>query len=101
MVTVEGRRPRDENNQPDNKMNTMTNDQKHAHLQRIATSLNESIAAHVAVCEYSCEDSTPTLHIDLWRGYDMCDLSQEVNALEIASEGFWDGGRCYSLQLAK
>jgi hypothetical protein len=78
----------------------MTNQEKHARLQRIATSINESIAPHVAVCEYSCEDETPTLHIDLWRGFDLGDLSQEVNALEIATEGFWDGGRCYSLQIA-
>jgi hypothetical protein len=79
----------------------MTNQQKYAHLRRIASRISWHKATHVAVCEFSAEDDTPTLHIDLWRGVDLHDLLQEVNALDIASEGFWDGGRCYSLQLAK
>jgi hypothetical protein len=69
-------------------------------LREISTFIPESMAPHCAVCEYSAEDNTPTLHIDLWRGLDLCDLPQQVAALTVASEGFWDGGRSYSLQLA-
>ena len=69
-------------------------------LTNLAALVQSSIAAHVAVCEYSAEDSTPTLHIDLWRGYDLSDLPQAVADLVVATEGHWDGGRSYSLQLA-
>jgi hypothetical protein len=77
----------------------MTNEQKHKRLQRIAVRISKRKTAHVAACEFSAEDDTPTLHIDLWRGFDLHHLPQEINALEITSEGFWDGGRCYSLQI--
>jgi hypothetical protein len=79
----------------------MTTEQKINHLERIASKISNEKAADVYVSEYSAEDDTPTLHINLWRGFDMHDLCSEVNALEIAIEGFWDGGRCYSLQLKK
>jgi len=69
-------------------------------LRLISELIPSTIAAHVAVCEFSSEDDTPTLHIDLWRGYDLCDLPQAVVKLEVAAEGGWDGGRSYSLQLA-
>lgn len=77
----------------------MTNEQKQKRLQRIATRISKRKTAQVAACEFSAEDDTPTLHLDLWRGFDLHDLSQEVNALDIASEGNWDGGRCFSLQI--
>ena len=79
----------------------MTNQQKLNRLDRIAAKICKRQAAYVNVTDFSMEDGTPTLHIHLWREFDLHDLSQEVNALEIASEGFWDGGRSYSLQLAK
>lgn len=67
-------------------------------LRAIAVEIPETIAPHCAVCEFSSEDSTPTLHLDLWRGHDLGDLPQ-VNGLTVAAEGHWDGGRAYSLQL--
>jgi hypothetical protein len=70
-------------------------------LREISTLIPESMAPHCAVCEYSAEDDTPTLHIDLWRGLDLSDLPEQVAALTVASEGHWDGGRSYSLQLAE
>jgi len=70
-------------------------------LEQIACKICTQKAANVHVRDFSWRDSTPTLHIDLWRGYDLHDLCSEVNALEIASEGDWGGGRCYSLQLPK
>ena len=69
-------------------------------LHEIATLIPADLAAHVAVCEFSAEDNTPTLHIDLWRGHDLSDLPEAVASLEVACEGFWDGGRSYSLQIA-
>ena len=70
------------------------------HLNNLAALISTEMAAHVAVCEFSAEDSTPTLHIDLWRGYDISDLPEAVADLSVAAEGDWDGGRSYSLQLA-
>ena len=69
-------------------------------LRLISELIPSSMAAHVAVCEFSAEDSTPTLHVDLWRACDLSDLPQAVAKLAIAAEGNWDGGRSYSLQLA-
>ena len=69
-------------------------------LHELASMIPHELAAHVAVCEFSAEDDTPSLHIDLWRGYDLCDLPEAVASLAIATEGYWDGGCSYSLQLA-
>lgn len=69
-------------------------------LNDLAALISADLAAHVAVCEYSSEDNTPTLHVDLWRGYDLSDLPEAVASLEVACEGHWDGGRSYSLQIA-
>lgn len=69
-------------------------------LNELAFLVPSSIAAHVAVCEYSAEDNTPTLHIDLWRGHDLGDLPEAVALLAVACDGHWDGGRSYSLQIA-
>jgi hypothetical protein len=77
----------------------MTNEQKYKRLNRLVSRICKRKTAHVAACEFSSEDDTPTLHIDLWRDYDLHHLSQEINALEIASEGHWDGGRSCSLQI--
>ena len=70
-------------------------------LHDLASLVPCSLAAHVAVCEYSAEDSTPSLHIDLWRGHDLHELPEAVASLTVVSEGHWDGGRSYSLQLAQ
>jgi hypothetical protein len=82
------------NNKPNQQMNATET------LRELSTLISNDMAAHVAVCEYSAEDNTPTLHIDLWRGFDLCDLPEQVASLELACEGNWDGGRSYSLQLA-
>jgi len=68
-------------------------------LHEISTLIPQAMAPHCAVCAYSAEYDTPTLHIDLWRGLDLCDLPEQVAALTVACEGYWDGGRSYSLQL--
>lgn len=68
-------------------------------LVYFSTLIPKNIAAHVAVCEFSSEDSTTTLHIDLWRGFDLSDLHPCVATLNCVDEGTWDGGRSYSLQL--
>ena len=69
-------------------------------LNEMAALIPADLTAHVAVCEYSSEDNTPTLHIDLWRGHDLSDLPEAVASLAVACEGHWDGGRSYSLQIA-
>jgi hypothetical protein len=81
------------NNEPTTTMTT-TNA-----LREIAALISDSLASHVAVCEFSAEDNTPTLHVDLWRGRDLSDLPEVAASLEVAAQGNWDGGRCYSLQL--
>lgn len=68
-------------------------------LNNIASTIPKELVSHVAVCEFSSEDSTPTLHVDLWRGNDLCDLPEQVAGLNVVAEGFWDGGRSYSLKL--
>ena len=69
-------------------------------LRELSTLISDELAAHVAVCEFSAEDNTPTLHIDLWRGNDLSDLPASVGALTVVCEGGWDGGRSYSLQIS-
>lgn len=69
-------------------------------LNDLAAMIPADLASHVAVCEYSAEDNTPTLHVDLWRGHDLSDLPEAVASLVVASDGHWDGGRSYSLQIA-
>ena len=54
------------------------------------------IIENAALCEFSAEDSTPTLHLTLWRGNDLYDLSD--TGLEVVTEGHSDIGRVYSLQ---
>ena len=75
-----------------------------ATLQSILESLlsfdpNSEIIESAVLCEFSAEDSTPTLHLTLWRGHDLYELPLPSNLNE-ASEGFSDIGRVYSLQLA-
>ena len=74
----------------------------YAALNQVAEHLfaNPSLAAHVAICEFSAEDPTPTLHLDLWRNDDLFDIfmSGDLNHLDVVAEGHWDGGRSYSLQ---
>lgn len=71
-----------------------------AALRELAALIPANLAAHVAACEYSADDDTPTLHVDLWRGHDLSDLPQAVASLVVACEGNWDGGRSYSFQFA-
>ena len=54
---------------------------------------------HLIVCDFSEEDPTPSLHVDMHKGYDINDLPDFVNQLAVACEGHWAGGRSYSLQL--
>lgn len=67
-------------------------------LTALAISISSEIVSHVVVCEFNSEDSTPTLHVNLWRGYSINDLPANVAELEIVAEGGWDGGLSYSLQ---
>jgi hypothetical protein len=59
---------------------------------------NSEIIENAVLCEFSAEDSTPTLHLTLWRGRDLHELPIPHN-LETVSGGFSDIGRVYSLQL--
>jgi hypothetical protein len=75
-------------------------------LQSILESLLEfdpdsQIIENACICEFSAEDSTPTLHLYLWRGYDLHSLPNCLSTLKEAASGYWDGGRCYSLQATK
>lgn len=65
-----------------------------------AISISTKIAPNTVVCEFSNEDNTPTLHIDLWRGFGLSDLPAKVAELKVVAEGHWDGGRSYSFQIA-
>jgi len=75
----------------------MTNTTLKAALELL---INNPSVAHIALCEFSAEDNTPTLHLDLWRGKTLDDVlfQRDLNALDIVAEGHWDGGRSYSLQ---
>lgn len=77
---------------------TIMNTEK-LHLMDLALLVPEEIAPNVVVCEFSSEDDTQTLHVDLWRGFDLSDLPCKIASLKVAAEGYWDGGKCYSLQL--
>jgi len=57
---------------------------------------NSQIIENAVLCEFSAEDSTPTIHITLWRGHDLSDIPD--TKLEVVCEGFSDIGRVYSLQ---
>jgi hypothetical protein len=70
-------------------------------LQSILESLlafdaNSQIIENACVCEFSAEDSTPTIHLTLWRGHNLSDIPD--TGLDIVAEGFSDIGRVYSLQ---
>ena len=70
-------------------------------LQSILESLilsdpDGQIVENACICEFSNEDNTPTLHLTLWRGFDLSDIPD--TGLEVVSEGFNDIGRVYSLQ---
>lgn len=68
-------------------------------LRLISAEFTDKFVAHAAVCEFNCDDNTPTLHIDLWRGLDISDLPERVAGLNVVAEGSWEGGRSYSLQI--
>jgi hypothetical protein len=57
---------------------------------------NSEIIENAVLCEFSAEDPTPTLHLTLWRGFDLSDLPD--TGLEVVTEGHSDIGRVYSLQ---
>ena len=57
---------------------------------------NSEIIEDAAICEFSAEDNTPTMHLTLWRGFDLSDIPD--TGLDIVAEGFSDIGRTYSLQ---
>ena len=74
-----------------------------ATLQAVLESLlsfdpDSQILESAVLCEFSSEDNTPTIHLTLWRGYDLSDIPD--TGLKEVSEGFSDIGRVYSLQLA-
>jgi hypothetical protein len=71
-------------------------DALHAILQE---GTDHQALAEACICEFSPDDNTPTLHVYLWRGYDLSDLPQSIAGLEVAAEGNWAGGKAYSLQI--
>jgi len=77
----------------------MTTIEKLETVRQILTIHACDMIDHLIVCDFSEEDSTLSLHIDLWKGYDLHDLHESVNQLAIVSEGHWAGGRSYSLQV--
>jgi hypothetical protein len=68
-------------------------------LKQIAALIPADVAQSVHVGPYSAEDDTPTLHVELWRKLDLSDMPYEAASLEVASEGFGQYGRCFSLQI--
>lgn len=73
-------------------------DQQNA-LLAVLHEIPAEMTAHAAVCEFSAEDDTPTLHLDLWEGVDLHHLPEPNIKLTIAAKGKWDGGRSYSFQV--
>ena len=69
-------------------------------LQSILKSLILSDPVESAcIGEFSAEDNTPTIHLTLWRGFDLSDITD--TGLEVVCEGFSNIGRTYSLQAKK
>lgn len=65
-------------------------------LESLLSNADSQIIESAVVCEFSAEDSTPTLHLTLWRKHDLSDLPD--TGLEVVAEGFSDIGPVYSLQ---
>lgn len=57
---------------------------------------NSKIIESAVLCEFSSDDLTPTIHLTLWRGHALSDIPD--TGLNIATEGFCDIGRVYSLK---
>jgi hypothetical protein len=57
---------------------------------------NSQIIENAALCEFSAEDNTPTIHLTLWRGHNLSDIPD--TGLDVVAEGFSDFGPVYSLQ---
>jgi hypothetical protein len=76
-----------------------THTEKQNALLEALHTIPAELAPEAFVGEFSAEDDTPTLHVNLWRGLDLYHLPEAVASLDIATEGHWDGGRCYSLQV--
>lgn len=55
-------------------------------LTELAVLIPEDVATHVAVCEFSSEDETPTLHIEFEDGKCEGDLPDELNPLVMVRE---------------
>lgn len=78
----------------------MTNEEKYIRLNAMANWTRIDQVAKAVACEFSAEDNTPTLHLNLWRGVDLFNMPPAYSSLKVAAEGNWDGGRAYSLQFA-
>jgi len=75
-------------------MNKRANEKLSSLLELIP---NEMLA-HAAVCEFSSDDNTTTLHIDLETGYKFSDLPKEIQTLDVVLRGEWHGGKSFSFQ---
>ena len=64
-------------------------------LQAIATQIESQNVPNCWVGDYSAEDKTPTLHVELWRNHCLSDLIGDIHLLNVICEG--DGH--FSLQL--
>jgi hypothetical protein len=77
----------------------MNNEQKTDILCALKNWSRIDHVAFASVSGFSAEDETPTLHMNLWRGIDLCDMPPAYSAQKIVAEGHWDGGRTFSLQI--
>jgi hypothetical protein len=77
----------------------MNNNEVTKSLKQIAANISTEVAQSVHVGPYSAEDDTPTMHVELWRKLGISDLPYEAASLDVASEGYGEYGRCYSLQI--
>ena len=75
----------------------------HDTLESLNGLLSSGAVAYSSVVPYALHagDFTSTLKIDLWRGHDLRDLPKQICSLHVVSEGHWEGGRSYCLQLQK
>lgn len=70
-------------------------------LKELSVLLVDEFVESYHIGSFSEEDDEPTLHLNMWRHYDIGDLNWAFAQLLVAAEGHWEGGRCYSLQFNK
>jgi len=77
-------------------INTPTvSDRLQSHIETILTSPE---VENAILCEFSTEDNTPTIHVQLWRGAEWSNIPG-IDGLEEVADGHTDLGPCASFQL--